>query len=163
MRANEFFYSCIIPFFNRVLEFYLVIVTIKIITAQNMTVKQETLVYQPYYDLAKNSITMLSVIRGVRLRFKFFWIFAWNVRWSMIEETSRPRKSLLFFWQSASSTKNCVEDTKKPPYGEIRRKKGVCVVAADWGKSAALSAFRRIWKGRIRCGCIQVLVFYFKL
>ena len=51
----------------------------------------------------------------------------------MIEETSRPRKSLLFFWQSASSTKNCVEDTKKPPYGEIRRKKGVCVVAADWG------------------------------
>lgn len=37
-----------------------------------MTVKQETLVYQPYYDLAKNSITMLSVIRGVRLRFKFF-------------------------------------------------------------------------------------------
>lgn len=72
MRANEFFYSCIIPFFNRVLEFYLVIVTIKIITAQNMTVKQETLTYQPYYDLAKNSITMLSVIRGVRLRFKFF-------------------------------------------------------------------------------------------
>ena len=51
MRANEFFYSCIIPFFNSVLEFYLVIVTVKIITAQNMTVKQETLVYQPYYDL----------------------------------------------------------------------------------------------------------------
>ena len=80
MRANEFFYSCIIPFFNSVLEFYLVIVTIKIITAQNMTVKQETLIYQPYYDLAKNSITMLSVIRGVRLRFKFFWIFEWNIR-----------------------------------------------------------------------------------
>ena len=46
MRANELFYSCIIPFFNSVLEFYLVIVTIKIITAQNMTVKQETLIYQ---------------------------------------------------------------------------------------------------------------------
>lgn len=37
-----------------------------------MTVKQETLIYQPYYDLAKDGITMLSVIRGVRLRFKFF-------------------------------------------------------------------------------------------
>lgn len=162
MRANEFFYSCIIPFFNSVLEFYLVIVTIKIITAQNMTVKQETLVYQPYYDLAKNSITMLSVIRGVRLRFKFFWIFAWNVRWSVIEETSRPRKRLLFFGSPRQARRIALR-TKKPPYGEIRRKKGVCVVAADWGKSAALSAFRRIWKGRIRCGCIQVLVFYFKL
>lgn len=72
MRANEFFYSCIIPFFNSVLEFYLVIVTVKIITAQNMTVKQETLTYQPYYDLAKNSITMLIVIQDGRLRFKIF-------------------------------------------------------------------------------------------
>ena len=158
MRANEFFYSCIIPFFNSVLEFYLVIVTIKIITAQNMTVKQETLIYQPYYDLAKNSITMLSVIRGVRLRFKFFWIFEWNIR--------RLRNGPIFekscFRQRASGTSIALK-RKKPPYGEIRRKKGVCVVAADRGKSAALSAFRRIWKGRIRCGCIQVLVFYFKL
>lgn len=97
MRANEFFYSWIIPFFNRVLEFYLVIVTIKIITAQNMTVKQETLTYQPYYDLAKNSITMLIVIQGGRLRFKIFWIFTWKIWWSVIEETSRPRKRLLFF------------------------------------------------------------------
>ena len=37
-----------------------------------MTVKQETLTYQPYYDLAKNGITMLIVIQGGRLRFKFF-------------------------------------------------------------------------------------------
>lgn len=50
----------------------------------------------------------------------------------MIEETSRPRKSLLVFG-SPHQARRIALRTKKPPYGEIRRKKGVCVVAADWG------------------------------
>lgn len=50
---------------------------------------------------------------------------------SVIAERSYIRK-VVFSSKSARHV-NCVEDTKKPPYGEIRRKKGVCVVAADWG------------------------------
>ena len=59
----------------------------------------------------------------------------------VIAERSYIRK--VVFSSKSVRHVNCAE-TKKPPYGEIRRKKGVCVVAADWGKSAALSAFRRI-------------------
>lgn len=40
-----------------------------------MTVKQETLTYQPYYDLEGNSVVILIVMAWVILRFKFFWIF----------------------------------------------------------------------------------------
>lgn len=40
-----------------------------------MTVKQETLIYQPYYDLEGNSVAILIVMAWVILRFKFFWIF----------------------------------------------------------------------------------------
>lgn len=40
-----------------------------------MTVKQETLTYQPYYDLEGNSVAILIVMAWVILRFKFFWIF----------------------------------------------------------------------------------------
>ena len=146
MRANEFFYSCIIPFFNRVPEFYLVIVTIKIITAQNMTVKQETLVYQPYYDLAKNSITMLSVIRGVRLRFKFFWIFAWNVRRSVIEETSRPRKRLLVSGSPRQARRIALRTQKTSVRGNTEEKRSMCC-SCGLGKVRSIISFPTHLKG----------------
>ena len=146
MRANELFYSCIIPFFNSVLEFYLVIVTIKIITAQNMTVKQETLIYQPYYDLAKNSITMLSVIRGVRLRFKFFWIFEWNIRRSVIEETSRPRKSLLVFGSPHQARRIALRTQKTSVWGNTEEKRSMCC-SCRLGKVRSIISFPTHLKG----------------